>query len=330
MKPVIKLFGILALALGLWAVPFQARATHIVGGEFVITHLSGDTYRLQLNLYFDAINGALPALDQNITAYIFSKKMDTEMARHVLPLVPDSVFVPYTNPECTQLLQFTSTRIRTYYKDITLPAGTYSESEGYYVAWQRCCRNFAIANVSAPSENGQTFYTHFPPVKLGAAAFRNSSPVFKPLREYACLGQLYENDFGGVDPDGDSLVYALSAPLAGGSPGNIAPVPDPEPYTKTGWEAGYDSTHQITGPLLFQVDRRTGRIRVRPGQTGLFVISVDCWEYRRGVLIGRTHREFQLLVVDCFYNRPPDINIQTSIPGGFRPGDTITIHERWF
>ena len=50
-----------------------ARATHIVGGELELTHTTGTTYTLALNLYFDAVNGDASLIDASLTASIFDR-----------------------------------------------------------------------------------------------------------------------------------------------------------------------------------------------------------------------------------------------------------------
>ena len=44
--------------------PFFSKASHIVGGEFELLHLTGNSYRLNLILYFDLNNGLAGAKDQ--------------------------------------------------------------------------------------------------------------------------------------------------------------------------------------------------------------------------------------------------------------------------
>jgi hypothetical protein len=91
--------GWLALLLVLLSAP-TARATHIVGGEMDLQYVSGNTYQLTLNLYFDAVNGAPGALDNELTAGIFDKATNRQMASVLLPLVSNT-FVNYSNPACT-------------------------------------------------------------------------------------------------------------------------------------------------------------------------------------------------------------------------------------
>ncbi|MCB0506601.1 MAG: hypothetical protein KDC58_14015, partial [Cyclobacteriaceae bacterium] len=48
-----------------------AWASHIVGGEFELLHVEGNTYQLNLNLYFDVINGNIGARDPFADVRIF-------------------------------------------------------------------------------------------------------------------------------------------------------------------------------------------------------------------------------------------------------------------
>ena len=161
-----------------------ARATHIVGGEMELVHNSGNSYTLLLNLYFDAVNGSPSALDADLTASIFDKNNNNRMMNVVLPLTSNT-FVNYTNPACAK--PTLSTRKLVYSKDITLPVGTYTSTQGYYVAVERCCRNNSISNIVAPGNAAQTFYLEFPAVVRNGAPFIDSTPrIFPPLADYAC------------------------------------------------------------------------------------------------------------------------------------------------
>ena len=237
------LLGIL-LVLLLAATP--ARATHIVGGELDLQHQTGSTYTLTLTLYFDAINGNPAALDQALTAGIFDKATNRQLASVVLPLTSNT-FVSYTNPACA--VGSLSTRKLLYAKDITLDAATYASAQGYYVAVERCCRNLAISNIVNPGGAGQTFYLEFPAVVRNGAAFIDSTPrIFPALGDYACAGTLFYYDFGGQDADGDSLVYDMVTPLNGHSTAlNNTPAPAAAPYAPVTWTTGLSTTNQIPG-----------------------------------------------------------------------------------
>ncbi len=314
------------LALLLLA-PLAASATHIVGGELDLQHKAGSTYTLSLNLYFDAINGNAAALDQQLTASLFVKSTNQRVTDVVLPLTSNT-FVNYTNPACT--VGALSTRKLVYSKDIVLDANTYTSAGGYYVAVERCCRNLAIGNIVAPGAAAQTFYLEFPAVVRNGAAFVDSTPrIFPPLGDYACRNELFYYDFGGQDADGDSLIYDMVTPLNGHAT-SLNPLlsqAGTAPYSTITWNAGLSTFNQIPGSPALVIGARTGRLTVRPSSLGLFVFGVRCTEYRRGVKIGETRRDFQLFVLNCPTNAAPTLQASAAnSPVRYRPGrDTLRL-----
>lgn len=288
-----------------------ARATHIVGGELDLQQQSGSTYTLTLTLYFDAINGNAAALDQALTAGIFDKATNQQLQSVVLPLTGNT-FVSYTNPVCA--VGSLSTRKLVYNKTIILDAATYTSAQGYYVAVERCCRNLTISNIVNPGGAAQTFYLEFPAVVRNGAPFVDSTPrIFPALGDYACRGNLFYYDFGGQDPDGDSLVYDLVMLLNGHSTAAVpAPPPAAAPYTTVTWTTGLSTTNQIPGTPALGIDAHTGRLTVRPSRLGLFVFGVRCAEYCQGIKIGETRRDFQLYVLNCPSNNPPVVTVQAN------------------
>ena len=198
MKRVVLTFAVVLL------VKCISFATHIVGGEFEILHVEGDTYLFRQIQYFDEVNGNPQAKDFDINASIFRKRDNAFVRSIYMPRVTES-YVPYTNPICTNDKLVTNRII--YSAEITLSPGSFSDPQGYYMVWERCCRNNIITNITKPDETGQTFYLEFPAIRKNGEAFRNSSPqLFPPLSDYACVDRFYYVDFRGTDPDGDSLI----------------------------------------------------------------------------------------------------------------------------
>ena len=321
----------LLLSLLVGAVAGPARATHIVGGEMELVHQTSENYQLILNLYFDAVNGSPGALDNDLTASIFEQGSNSRKQDVLLPLVSNT-FVNYTNPVCA--VGSLSTRRLVYSAAITLPASAYANPTGYYVAVERCCRNNTIANIVRPSEAAQTFYLEFPAVVRNGQPFYDSTPrIFPPLADYACRNELFYYDFGGVDADGDSLIYDLVTPLNGhaeadpmGAYGPKPPRAAPAPYLPITWGPGRSVNNQIPGSPTLGVNRFTGRLTVRPTSTGLFVFGVRCSEYRRGVKIGEARRDFQMLTLNCASNTPPAVAVQSNAANHapYQPGrDTL-------
>ncbi len=276
-------------------VSYFSLATHIVGGEFEIHHIEGDRYLFRQIQYFDVVNGNPQAKDQQINASIFRKK-DNVFVRSVLMLFQSESYVPYTNPECTNDKLVTNRIV--YSTEVNLNPALFSDPQGYYMVWERCCRNNIINNIVRPDETGQTFYLEFPPIRRNGTEFRNSSPqLFPPLSDYACVNRFYYVDFRGSDPDGDSLVYSLATPL-NSSQFEPLPTPTPAPHPYVTWVSGINSTYQIPGNPTLDVNEK-GFLTVTPFDEGLFVFSVKCEEFRDGQKIGEVVRDFQLFVIDC-------------------------------
>jgi hypothetical protein len=313
-----------------------ARATHIVGGEMELIYNSGNSYTLALNLYFDAVNGSATALDGDLTASIFEKSTNKRMANVLLPLASNT-FVNYSNPACTR--PTLSTRKLVYSRNITLAADTYNSAQGYYVAVERCCRNVSIGNIVAPYNAAQTFYLEFPAVVRNGQPFIDSTPrIFPPLADYACVNELFYYEFGGVDINGDSLVYALITPLNGHANGDVPKpaVAAPAPYAPITWlppapaipgvpsRPPLGPLNQIPGSPTLAINPATGRLTVRPLDQGLFVFGVSCSEYRNGEKIGETRRDFQLMVLSCAANAKPKLLLLPNPPAKWctSPGAT--------
>jgi gliding motility-associated-like protein len=311
----------------------SAFATHIVGGEFELTSSGrGYQYTLTLNLYFDDINGEKGAEDASVIAVIYSKRNNTQMQVEVLPRVSYGQ-VNYTNPECTSArLQ---TRLIRYSAPLTLDPAKYTDEMGYYVVWERCCRNNTISNIINPHDAGMAFYMEFPPVVLNNTRFTNSSPSFTvPKGDYACVNEPFVFDFGARDPDGDQLEYKLVTPYNGYSSSQPTTNRNPyslgkyykAPYPEVKWATGFNLSNVIPGRAPLRVNSATGQITFTAGRTGLFVFSVLAEEYRNGKKIGEVRRDFQLMVIDCPKNIPPKVQVRE--PGSskfYTPGKVIKV-----
>lgn len=303
-------------------------ASHIVGGEFELIHLSGNTYRLNLIIYFDQINGAPGAKDQSVTVSIYRKRDKMLMGNVAMALANESN-VPYTQPECSNGEIVTSKLF--YTTTLVLSSTVYSDSEGYFVVWERCCRNYTITNIYSqiPQGNniaaGQTFYLEFPPVVKNGQPFINSSPrLFPPLNDFACPFRPYYVDFAGVDDDNDSLVYTLVTPLNTTQTVALPPA-SPGPYPLVIWRPGYGLSNIINGQPDLRISKE-GMLTATPRTQGLFVFAVQIDEYRSGEKIGESRRDFQMLVVDaCPQADPPQILGKKLTDSDFNYDETMSV-----
>ncbi len=317
---------VLLLILCFFALPVMG--SHIVGGEFEIRYISGNLYRINLILYFDKLNGNPGARDLNIEAAIFRKRDNVRM-QSVFFGSPTSSDVEYTQPECsngeveTEKLVYTTTQ--------TFSDGMYNDPEGYYIIWERCCRNYTITNIFSNDpaiggiSAGQTFYLEFPPVVKNGEPFINSTPrLFPPLNDYACPRKPYYVDFAGEDEDGDSLVYTLVTPLSTHTVAALPPLLS-APYPEITWKNPFSLNNILAGipDLKISTD---GFLTATPSQQGLYVFAVKCEEFREGIKIGEVRRDFQMLVVDvCPRADPPNIMGKKLTEANFTYDENMTI-----
>jgi hypothetical protein len=309
----------------------QVSASHIVGGEFQLLHLAEYQYRINLIIYFDLVNGNPAGRDPFVEARIF-RNSDNMFIEDVVLSNPVETLMPYTQDVCR--IGAVQTSIITYSIIKRLDPTIFNDPSGYYIVWQRCCRNYQLTNIfsenpeTSPTTTkyaGQTFILEFPPVVRNGAQFINSSPrLFTPRSDYACMGRMVSIDLGGTDADGDSLVYSIATPLSTNT-AEAVPVggPHTKPYPPVMWRATY-SNHNVMGDESDLSLNQQGTLFVRPNfqRTGLFAFALKCEEYRNGEKIGEIRREFQLWSRDCERNEAPTISAR-NLEGSFA-FDSIT------
>jgi hypothetical protein len=165
------------------------------------------------------------------------------------------------------------------------------------LSYQRCCRGPAVTNLLTPEDQGLTLTIRIPPP---ADAICNSSPRFNnypPL--LFCADQELVFDHSATDPDGDSIAYELIQPWQGGT--SLAPAPNPAsapPYTPVQWAGGYSQTAPF-GAAPISLNPITGLLVATPTVPGLYVVGVAAKEYRNGVLLSTTVRDFLFKVMNC-------------------------------
>lgn len=285
-------------------------ATHIVGGEIYYDYLGNNQYKITLKVYRDCYNG-VPPLDNPAHIDIFDKNGNVVKSRDVallsLQSVPSSINNPCIYPPNT----------------VCVEEGIYEFTEtlppingGYYIVYQRCCRNHTILNLISPGGVGATYWEHIPGPEV---AFPNSSPRFKKFPPiFICNGIDISFDHSATDPDGDVLVYSLCnayngldacCPIIPSSPSNSqycntppSSCPSnfsPPPYTPVPYLSPYSGTYPLASNPAINIHPNTGFLSGKPNMNGQWVVSVCVSEYRNGQLIGVHQREFQFNVVTC-------------------------------
>jgi hypothetical protein len=302
----------------------NTEASHIVGGEFQLKLKRGFNYELSLRMYFDDISAAPGLLNYDLTidAGIYEKNTNTFIGIAKLPRVSMD-FIDYKYVQCSE---YNSSKVRTrlmyYTMDIFLDPAIYTSPNGYYVTWERCCRNASVSNIRNSRNVGQSFYLEFPAVAINGQRFINSSPVFNKITgDFPCIQQTFNFPFGAIDPDGDSLTYRMVTPWDG----NDNDPPRPAPFTPVMWETGFGTNNEIPGSPALTVDSK-GNLSVKASKTGLFVFTVQCDEFRNGIKIGTVRRDFQFWVIDCPVSYSP--HMEMKVPGEtqfYNKKDTLSL-----
>jgi len=298
-----------------------AKSTHIVGGEMGYKYLGSNQYRIRLDLYIDCQNGNPQAISSDATAYIGVFNGQT---RNMLGGYPKQISrqgpkrVVKTNYNC--IVQAPNACVDQYWYEVTftLPPIT----GGYYISFQRCCRNGSINNLVDPGGTGANYWTLIPDARTLSNKKENNSAVFKELPpNFLCTNTPLKFDHSALDVDGDSLVYELFRPFTGGT--SNAPRPDQgangdlqmPPFSQITWGAGYIDTNPINGNPPLQIDSKTGYLTLTPTKTGQFVVGILVKEYRNGQLIGTTRRDYQFNVQSCVIDVVASYFVPTFICG---------------
>lgn len=279
----------------LLSLPFASKATHIVGGEMTYTCLGNNQYEIKFTIFRDCYNGN-PWFDNPASIGIFKNSTNSLFQQILIDTIGtlNDTLNPDLGSECFVAPPNVCVHTTYYTAIVSLPFST----GGYHLAYQRCCRNATISNISMPDAVGATYSII---ISEQALLECNSSPIFNdwpPL--YLCVNKPFAIDQSANDPDGDSLVYRLCDPFLGGDIVNNKPQPPAAPpYNIVPWLPPYNVNNQIGGTPAMAIDPVTGLLTGNPDVIGQFVIGICVEEYRNGVLIGSKRRDYQVNIGVC-------------------------------
>jgi gliding motility-associated-like protein len=286
------------LLLAVFLIPASnLSATHIVGGEIGYNCLGGDQYEIVLSVYRDCFNGDQQAPFDD-PAYIGIYNQFNVLVESVpIALMDDDTLTTIITDPCLVIEAGVCVHTTTYRKVVTLPF----LPGGYTLSYQRCCRNITLENIINPVETGATFE-----IDLTEEAMLqcNNSPKFNFWPAiYICVDRELVFDHSAEDIEGDSLVYSLCTPNAGGSLSDPQPIPPetPPPYEDVVWSIGFGVDNMLGAGVPLTIDPQTGVLTATPGLTGQYVVGICVEEYDAvtGELLSVTHRDFQYNIVIC-------------------------------
>ena len=317
-------FNRLILAMMLVAASLSGFATHIVGGEISYEDLGGGTYRIRLVVYRDCgpTNANGTGFDDAAAVGIFNANGQ----------LVDVVNIPLSFQNVDEVPVVLENPCGTPPPSVCVEQAVYQQvveigesPNGFTLSYQRCCRNPSIINLNNPDDAGATFTTQIP--GTNDTTEPNSSPVWNSLPPVAlCAGFDFFFDHSATDADGDSLAYIFCSPMFGGTPNQPAPnPPNGPPYTGVSWAPGYSATYPLDADPAFEIDPVTGFITGHPTSAGQYVIGICVEEWRDGVLLSSSNRDFQFNVTVC----DPNISSQVAIQTGSQLciGETIDFQQ---
>ena len=338
----------LLLLVLLFSAAYQARATHLLGGEMSYRYLDANgpaaspfRYEITVNVYYNGLytvanpNG-IAAPPAQIRIDIYNKT--------ITPTVPP-------NPQTNLLLTVTAPRqgplgnpvypltpqgcavqgpsqpfyLVKYVQTVNLPVSF----DGYYAVFSLAARNTTLTNISNTGGNGGTVpLTLY--VSMAPPLISNRSPVFSDTAvAIVCQNDTTISLNNAVDPDGDRLVYSFGTPYGTvTNPILFPPLPQPVPYNAT--FSGTAPFGPGAGNFAI-INANTGIAKYGAKTNGLYGVAVDVAEYRtingREVLIGTTRRDLQLVVSTCPPTPPPVLAPTVTTPRSYtiEEGETLSI-----
>ncbi len=280
-------------------------ASHVIGGDFHIQMVSqqsgGADYHIKLRAYRDDVNGIpLPA---TITIGVYQVGTNTQVATQVLNKTNPLSLVPLGDPCYTPDTSLVRIEEGIFESPTNLFLPNYGS--GYYISTQIAARNSLAVNVAIGGT--MTWFAMIPNPAIG----QNSTPDFGnyPTDAYFCVNNPKSFSYPIFDADGDSLAYALVAPLdaAPQATGTFAGVGSYPYYPALAWQVPYNLANVVGGTPPMTIDASTGLITASPSIISFFTFAIRVEEFRDTTLaqtgpkvkIGEVRRDVQYISLAC-------------------------------
>jgi gliding motility-associated-like protein len=278
----------------------DVKATHIVGGHLTYRCLGNNQYEIRLSLRRDCLLGAPDAQFDDPASIGFFDAVTNQPLTFVgfggqlfMNFNADDTLNQIFVSDCAIATDPVCVHQTTYVDTIFLPFW----ANGYKMVYQRCCRNSSVLNIFNPLLTGMTLVSE---LSATAQTVCKSSPqigAYPPI--YICVNKDIDYFLPATDSQGDSLVFRLATPFAGGDIINNMPQPpNPPPYDLVVWRPPY-SLANVMGGIPLNIDPVTGHITGRPNTIGQFIITIVIEAYRNGNKLTETRVDFQYNVRDC-------------------------------
>ena len=253
----------------------KVTASHYVGGEITYTTTGNGIYNITLTVYKDC--GAFTAgFPSSVTVSMLNNLTGSSVA--AVTLFPgNEIALPNSySPACVSNLP-TFCISKKVYTGTLYYSGTLTN--GFTFTYGNCCRNYTISNIVSPGSTSMTYKTETFPAGVG---IQNSTPTFIVNPPTIVAGGIpITIPFAANDADGDSLYYEFTNALNGS-------ITSPVTYS-----SGYSGTTPLPSSPAATINGNTGLISANLNLQGQYVVAVAIYEYRNGLLLTKTQRDYQ-------------------------------------
>jgi len=298
-------------------------ASHIYGVDIGYTWVSGNTYTITMAIYGDcsaasSIFNSLYTATPEIQIYNGSSLYNT------VSLNPGSPQGVEVTPVCASQANNTACHGGTipgvrkfiYSANVTLSGASANwkfHYDGQNGSAAGAGRSSSIMNINPGSIIAVDATLN------NSSVSNNSSVTYTTIpTPFFCVNKPASFNPGAVDPNGDSLSFALVAGTNSGYPGPSSPVV---------YSAGVSATNPLylTASTSLVFSNGTGQMNFTPAaQQSLVVYTVS--EYRNGVLVGTSQREMTFVVLNNCNTSPPRAGISNAVGTGVSIIDSTDVN----
>ena len=307
MRSLERVFLLIALV---FTASVKLMASHLMGGEITWTCQGNGQYVFHMKLYRDC-NGAqgppTASLDVFNHPTLFSIPMALVSQTDISPTcnaIGPSITCATANNTPGAVEEFV-------YASAPITINGVPPAAGWIFAYQNCCRNNAITNLSNPSALGFTLRA-----KMYAYNNQNANPCFDNSPEFLespktiiCTGYPFTYNHNAVDAELDSLAYNWAQPLD--SYLNAPPAAFNAPAVP--FVANYAFNNPMPGPVFdpnnvpATINPNTGEISYTSYTSGNFVTCIKVEAWKCGQLVAEIYRDIQVVLLPCGNNTPPAV-----------------------
>tara|TARA_R110002049_G_scaffold94490_3_gene232587 strand:- start:292 stop:1674 length:1383 start_codon:yes stop_codon:yes gene_type:complete len=268
----------------------SVNASHFDGYDISYKHISGLTYEIEVE-FLNSISG-FPSVPDSL---IF--EVSSTCASGYRFAVYNTQNTAYVSPNCLQA--FSQSKTTTYRNNYTFPVNGCSDfeiklSSQNYINGNTSNVNYLLSNNKKVTING-------------VGLLSNNSPKFiGKFKRYSNINEITNYNLGAYETDGDSLVYKIV-------------------NTSRNYNLGFSASAPFGNNQLCSIDSKTGILTSKISTPGFFLVNIEVEEYRSGNLIGKTHREWIIHVIQGTQNQfsISGINFSNKYDTTICKGDTL-------